>query len=331
MNVARLEAASRSAAAGPLPAAGAARRRPNATAACASAASAACRCSLAEPFKNLLNARLVHEPRGSCAAATRASTPPVRRAATHRAGRAGDEGPRDADRRRAGGHAAGATSTDAADTIEAALAPAEAKATRWRSSTACRPACAAGSCGRWASSSPAAAWPSPSARCRRCTRSRSASRPSSRSGPSSCSTRRWCSRHWQRWTTDPSAHVRRLVSEGSRPRLPWGLQLQALVPTRRPRCRCCGAAGRPQRVRAPQRGQPPQRHRQGPPGLVADWLARAPARRQRRAPRAAAPRQPHAGQGRRRGGAGRLGPGRGRSAARRRWRWRPRALAWARR
>lgn len=33
----------------------------------------------------------------------------------------------------------------------------------------------------------------------------------------------------QRWAHDPSAHVRRLVSEGSRPRLPWGLRLQALV------------------------------------------------------------------------------------------------------
>jgi 3-methyladenine DNA glycosylase AlkC len=32
-----------------------------------------------------------------------------------------------------------------------------------------------------------------------------------------------------RWTGDPSAHVRRLVSEGSRPRLPWGLRLKALV------------------------------------------------------------------------------------------------------
>jgi 3-methyladenine DNA glycosylase AlkC len=32
-----------------------------------------------------------------------------------------------------------------------------------------------------------------------------------------------------RWTTDPSHHVRRLVSEGSRPRLPWGLQLKSLV------------------------------------------------------------------------------------------------------
>jgi 3-methyladenine DNA glycosylase AlkC len=32
-----------------------------------------------------------------------------------------------------------------------------------------------------------------------------------------------------RWVRDPSAHVRRLVSEGSRPRLPWGLQLKALI------------------------------------------------------------------------------------------------------
>ena len=33
----------------------------------------------------------------------------------------------------------------------------------------------------------------------------------------------------QRWTADPSEHVRRLVSEGSRPRLPWGLRLHSLV------------------------------------------------------------------------------------------------------
>ena len=33
----------------------------------------------------------------------------------------------------------------------------------------------------------------------------------------------------QTWTADPSVHVRRLASEGSRPRLPWGLRLQALV------------------------------------------------------------------------------------------------------
>lgn len=33
----------------------------------------------------------------------------------------------------------------------------------------------------------------------------------------------------QRWASDPSAQVRRLVSEGSRPRLPWGLRLRSLV------------------------------------------------------------------------------------------------------
>ncbi len=32
-----------------------------------------------------------------------------------------------------------------------------------------------------------------------------------------------------RWTGDDSAHVRRLCSEGSRPRLPWGLRLKALI------------------------------------------------------------------------------------------------------
>jgi 3-methyladenine DNA glycosylase AlkC len=31
------------------------------------------------------------------------------------------------------------------------------------------------------------------------------------------------------WAQDPDEHVRRLASEGSRPRLPWGLRLQALV------------------------------------------------------------------------------------------------------
>lgn len=32
-----------------------------------------------------------------------------------------------------------------------------------------------------------------------------------------------------RWARDPSPHVRRLASEGSRPRLPWGLQLKSLI------------------------------------------------------------------------------------------------------
>ena len=33
----------------------------------------------------------------------------------------------------------------------------------------------------------------------------------------------------ERWARDPSPHVRRLVSEGSRPRLPWGVQLKSLI------------------------------------------------------------------------------------------------------
>jgi 3-methyladenine DNA glycosylase AlkC len=33
----------------------------------------------------------------------------------------------------------------------------------------------------------------------------------------------------QGWTSDTSPHVRRLASEGSRPRLPWGLQLKSLI------------------------------------------------------------------------------------------------------
>jgi 3-methyladenine DNA glycosylase AlkC len=33
----------------------------------------------------------------------------------------------------------------------------------------------------------------------------------------------------RQWCTDSSVHVRRLVSEGSRPRLPWGLQLKPLI------------------------------------------------------------------------------------------------------
>jgi len=36
------------------------------------------------------------------------------------------------------------------------------------------------------------------------------------------------------WASDPNFHVRRLVSEGSRPRLPWGLRLQSFVEEPRP-------------------------------------------------------------------------------------------------
>ncbi|MBM4060241.1 MAG: DNA alkylation repair protein [Planctomycetes bacterium] len=33
----------------------------------------------------------------------------------------------------------------------------------------------------------------------------------------------------RQWVSDPNPHVRRLVSEGSRPRLPWGVQLKFLI------------------------------------------------------------------------------------------------------
>jgi 3-methyladenine DNA glycosylase AlkC len=36
------------------------------------------------------------------------------------------------------------------------------------------------------------------------------------------------------WATDPDHHVRRLVSEGCRPRLPWGVQLKQLIADPRP-------------------------------------------------------------------------------------------------
>jgi 3-methyladenine DNA glycosylase AlkC len=38
----------------------------------------------------------------------------------------------------------------------------------------------------------------------------------------------------QGWVTDPSVHVRRLVSEGTRSRLPWGIRLQVFVDDPRP-------------------------------------------------------------------------------------------------
>ncbi|WP_395173377.1 hypothetical protein [Roseibium alexandrii] len=35
--------------------------------------------------------------------------------------------------------------------------------------------------------------------------------------------------HHEPWTQDPNVHVRRLVSEGTRPRLPWGMRLHRLI------------------------------------------------------------------------------------------------------
>jgi len=38
-----------------------------------------------------------------------------------------------------------------------------------------------------------------------------------------------CHQHFEHWVDDDCEHVRRLVSEGSRPRLPWGIQLKPYV------------------------------------------------------------------------------------------------------
>jgi 3-methyladenine DNA glycosylase AlkC len=38
----------------------------------------------------------------------------------------------------------------------------------------------------------------------------------------------------EKWTGDPSVHVRRLVSEGTRPRLPWGMRLSKFVENPKP-------------------------------------------------------------------------------------------------
>jgi 3-methyladenine DNA glycosylase AlkC len=78
----------------------------------------------------------------------------------------------------------------------------------------------------------------------------------------------------QRWTRDDSAHVRRLVSEGSRPRLPWGQRLQALVADPSPTLPLLRALqdDRSEYVRrsvANHLNDIAKDH----PALVADWLA----------------------------------------------------------
>ena len=62
-----------------------------------------------------------------------------------------------------------------------------------------------------------------------CTPSPNASRPISPFDLSSLRTRLRCSTRWDVGCAIRAPHVRRLVSEGSRPRLPWGLRLQALA------------------------------------------------------------------------------------------------------
>jgi 3-methyladenine DNA glycosylase AlkC len=77
------------------------------------------------------------------------------------------------------------------------------------------------------------------------------------------------------WTHDPSARVRRLVSEGSRPRLPWGLQLKALIADPSPTLPLLAAlqddpSDDVRRSVANHLNDIAKDH----PGLVADWLDR---------------------------------------------------------
>jgi 3-methyladenine DNA glycosylase AlkC len=44
--------------------------------------------------------------------------------------------------------------------------------------------------------------------------------------------------HLRRWVADPDEHVRRLVSEGTRPRLPWAHSSEGSSPTRAPTSSC---------------------------------------------------------------------------------------------
>ena len=78
-----------------------------------------------------------------------------------------------------------------------------------------------------------------------------------------------------RWAHDPSAHVRRLVSEGSRPRLPWGLRLHALVADPSPTLPLLSqlqddASAYVRRSVANHLNDIAKDH----PALMADWLAR---------------------------------------------------------
>lgn len=78
-----------------------------------------------------------------------------------------------------------------------------------------------------------------------------------------------------RWCDDPSPHVRRLVSEGSRPRLPWGMQLKGLIADPSPTLPLLerlqdDPSEYVRRSVANHLNDIAKDH----PGLVADWLAR---------------------------------------------------------
>jgi len=79
----------------------------------------------------------------------------------------------------------------------------------------------------------------------------------------------------QRWCDDPSPHARRLVSEGSRPRLPWGLQLRPLIADPSPTLPLLAAL---QDDPSPYVRRSVANHlndiAKDHPALVADWLQR---------------------------------------------------------
>lgn len=79
--------------------------------------------------------------------------------------------------------------------------------------------------------------------------------------------------HLQRWSSDPSPHVRRWTSEGSRPRLPWGLQIKSLIADPSPTLPLLHAL---QDDPSPYVRRSVANHlndiAKDHPGLVADWL-----------------------------------------------------------
>ncbi len=105
----------------------------------------------------------------------------------------------------------------------------------------------------------------------------------------------------ERWVDDPSVHVRRLVSEGSRPRLPWGLQLKSLIADPTPTLPLLealqdDASEYVRRSVANHLNDIAKDH----PQLIAQWLERHLPGASPAAPVAAAPCEPHADQARRR-------------------------------
>ena len=77
----------------------------------------------------------------------------------------------------------------------------------------------------------------------------------------------------QRWSSDPNPHVRRWTSEGSRPRLPWGLQIRSLIADPSPTLPLLHAL---QDDPSPYVRRSVANHlndiAKDHPGLVADWL-----------------------------------------------------------